>query len=82
MWQSNSVTQLVNTFVGKRANLQTVITKKHAKFPEKENFLLPDTHKYLCALQGGECLFFGKLGEIPCYPRFEIRPFPFCLFIS
>ena len=57
MWQSNSVTQLVNTFVGKRANLQTVITKKHAKFPEKENFLLPDTHKYLCVLGGGDVYF-------------------------
>ena len=70
MRQSNSVAQLVNTFVGKRGNLQTVITKKHAKFPEKENFLLPDTHKYLCVLGGKKCLFFGKLGEIPCYPPF------------
>ena len=64
MWQSNSVTQLVNTFVGKRANLQTVITKKHAKFPEKENFLLPDTHKYLCVLRGGGGGGGGGAGDV------------------
>ena len=44
---------------------------RHAKFSEKQNFLSPDRHKYLCVSRGKKCSFSENLA---CY-IFLLPPF-------
>ena len=49
----------------KGANLKTEVTRKQStpSFPKNEH-LSPDTHTYVCVLEGKKCSFFGKLGVL------------------
>ena len=37
---------------------------KHAKFYEKQTFLIPDAHTYMRLSGGKKCSFFGKVGVL------------------
>ena len=52
---------------------------KRAKISEKQTFLTPDTHTYVCVSGGKKCLFFGNFGTL-CFLetpvlRFALLPY-------
>ena len=53
---------------------------KHAKFSEKQTFLPPDTHAYVCLSEGKKGSFFGKLGML-CFLETPVARRRFGIFI-
>ena len=53
---------------------------KQAKFSEKQHFLPPDTHRYVCVSRSKKCSFFGKFGLL-CFlvtPVLRFALLPYC----
>ena len=49
---------------------------KHAKISEKQTFLTPDTHTYVCVSGGKKCLFLGNFGVL-CFFETPVLRFAF-----
>ena len=64
-------------FVGNKAKERISRKQSTPNFPEKEHFLPPDTHTYVCVWVGKKCSFFRKI----CFLCFLITSVLRCAFL-